>query len=270
MIEKSEHADQPRMAERDALAHRERANAERAALARTEGRPDGGDAVRSPRELRISAEDAARQRAERGDISHHTEAELRQQPEQRRIIGAAGALRDQEWLQPERWEKLDESERRAALSDAGRSLRDTYECADPPVLPKDFPEYSGGKLLGFYADGATKGAPDGDYELALNKDLMAEGDPREALGNYLHEFRHAYQHEMATRYEKPQFRNFVHDVKLAEEWSANFHDYQESPPEGMAQDDPAFRDLFDRYENQPVERDAREFSQRLLRELYRR
>jgi hypothetical protein len=259
---------------REARDHRQRRGAEQAAARRAEANGDGGEGRQGKQSYhRLGPEEAARVRIQRG-AEHsdkpavRTEVEARDQAERFRLIGAAEALRGNERLKPERWRGLNQYERREALHSAGKVLRDAYGCADPPVLPKDFPEYSGGKLLGYYSDGATKDVPEGAYELALNKALMASDNPRDTLDTYLHEFRHAYQHEMATRFEKPQFAHLVHDVNRAAEWSRNFHDYK-NPPENMSDQHPDFGRLAEQYENQPIERDAREFSENLLREIYR-
>lgn len=258
---------------REARDHRQRRGADQAAARRIELHGEGSEA-RTGRQSdhRLYAEDAARIRIERGTGDGDkplNRAETSDQADQRRFTGAAEALRGNEWLKPERWRGLNQYERQEALHSVGKTLRDAYGCVDPPVLPKDFPEYAGGKLLGYYSDGATKANPAGDYEVALNKALMASDNPRDALQTYLHEFRHAYQHEMATRFEKPQFIGLVHDVDRAGEWSRNFGDYKEGPPKNMSDQHPDFRRLFEEYENQPVERDARAFSDKLLNEIYR-
>lgn len=262
--------------DRVAHDHRQRRGSEQAAARRIDMHPDGAEASKvGGDDRRRSAEDAARLRiegeAKSSDVPRRMETESREQAEHGRVTRTVEALRGNDWLQPEHWRGLNEYERRAALVSAGRVLRDSYGCADAPVIPKDFAEYSGGTLLGFYADGASKDSPTGDYELAVNNKLMASDDPRQTLETYLHEFRHAYQHEMAARFDKPQFEGLVHDPDLAAEWSRNFrgNNYKEGPPPEMPAEHPDYRRLFEEYENQPVERDAREFAQRLLREIYR-
>lgn len=259
----------------EARDHRQRRDAEQAAVRRMDARGESLESrVEEQSARRHSAEEAARLRIERGvecsdSPQRPSEVETLDQVEQRRITGAAEVLRENKRLMPEQWSRLNQYDRKAALDSVGKALRDAYECPDPPVLPKDFPEYSGGRLLGYYADGATKEAPQGDYELALNNALMRSDNPRDSLETYLHEFRHAYQHEMASRFDKPQFAGNVHDIEQAAEWSRNFRNYKNGPPEKMPADHPDFSKLFKEYENQPVEKDAREFSERLLREMYR-
>jgi len=187
-----------------------------------------------------------------------------------KIGSTVEAFRGIDWLEPEKWRGLDSVERRIALDNAGKELMHVYECPAPPLLPKEFPEYDGRTLLGFYEDGASIRNPEGDYGISLSERLMSYTEPREALEAYCHEFRHAYQHEMAGRYEKPEFQNMVHDLDLAAEWNESFRNYKDGPPEWMDQDDPRYAQLFNQYQNQAVERDARQFSQNIVTQLYER
>jgi hypothetical protein len=182
--------------------------------------------------------------------------ETRVETEETRMKRATESMRKFDWLQPEKWKGLGPEERRNALEGAGRYLRDAYEFPEPPLMPRKFPEYEGKVLLGFYSDGPSDKNLKADYELALNQQLLdaRHNHPRQALETYSHEFRHAYQHEMAGRFKNGL--GIVHDRSLAAEWAKNLDNYQH-PDED-----------FERYREQPVERDAREFSQRLARGLY--
>ncbi|GEM_PF-2352239 len=189
-------------------------------------------------------------------------------PENVRMKSAVDSIKDIEGLKPEKWGSLDPTERRVALEHAGKALNNAYDCGEPPVYVKDFPEYKKGVLLGSYEDGADIKHPNGDYDISMNEKLIAEEDPRKALGTYCHEFRHGYQHEMASRYAKPQFENLVHDKDKAAEWHANIENYQEGPPPEMKPDDPEFKELAKKYEEQIVERDARNFSEMIVKGVY--
>lgn len=184
------------------------------------------------------------------------EANVEKLSEQTRLDMAVESFKKMDDLKPERWRELSPERRKIALEHAGKALRDAYECPDPPLMPRDFPEYDGSVLLGVYRDGASIDNLKGDYDLSLNEQLLHNDDPRHALDAYCHEFRHAYQSEMASRYDKGQFRNMVHDTEAAARWSENFRDYKNPSKE------------FDQYREQIVEKDAREFSEHLVRNVY--
>lgn len=185
------------------------------------------------------------------------EASFEAKPEHVRLASAVESIEKIDDLKPERWRELTPQRRTVALQHAGRALRDAYDCPDPPLLPSDFPEYRDGKtLLGFYQDGATRENLDSDYVIRMNEKLLQHDDPSKALETYSHEFRHAYQAEMANRYEKPQFRNMVHDKNAAAKWSENIKKYND--PEND----------FAEYRKQAIEEDARAFSQKLVSQIY--
>jgi hypothetical protein len=210
---------------------------------------------------RLTPDELAKSKVDEGkDASTEThETSLEAKPEHVRLAAAAESIEKIDDLKPERWRELTPQRRTLALQQAGRSLRDAYDCPDPPLMPRDFPEYNDGKiLLGFYQDGATLDHPNSDYVLRLNEKLLHHDDPSKALETYSHEFRHAYQSEMATRYEKPQFRNLVHDKDAAAKWSENFRAGSYKHP----------ADDFDQYREQIVEKDAREFAKKLVNRIY--
>ncbi len=173
-----------------------------------------------------------------------------------RLENVTKSLKGLESIKQENWQDYDPKRRHYELEQVGRYLRDAYECPDPPLIEKNFPEYDGKTLLGFYQDGADIDNPDGDYRMALNERVLNSNDAKEAVKTYCHEYRHAYQLEMVNRYEKPQFANLVHDKTEAEKWHKNFQDYKH-------QDDD-----YEQYLNQPVEKDAREFSEKIVRQIY--
>jgi hypothetical protein len=170
--------------------------------------------------------------------------------EQDRHQQLVDTLKQNTWLEKDKWETLSPTERRVALEYAGRSLRDAYQCPDPPLIPESFPEYDGKTLLGQYKDG--------DYDIEMNERILDGKDAEEALRTYCHEFRHAYQHEMVQRYDSGTFRHLVHDKDAAEQWSHNLNGNGYQRPEVD----------FEKYREQPVELDARQFSERIVKARY--
>jgi hypothetical protein len=191
---------------------------------------------------------------EQGEFARHALRETR-------LDTAAESLKQIEWLKPKKWAQLDIHEKAVALNAAGRVLSEAYHHPDPPLLVKDMGDPG---LLGAYGDGyrfdKDTGEIEGaDYGIIMNRaaeidyEKLFGADPVVALRTYAHEFRHSYQAEQTTRYGKPQFRSLVDDPQAAQEW---LHDYI-APEED-----------YDAYRNQPVEKDAREFAEELVRRLY--
>ena len=173
-----------------------------------------------------------------------------------RLENVTKSLKGLESIKQENWQSYDPIRRHYELEQVGRYLRDAYECPDPPLIKINFPEYDGKTLLGFYQDGADIDNLDGDYRMVLNERLLNSNEAKEVVKTYCHEYRHAYQLEMVNRNDKPQFANLVHDKFEAEKWSKNFKNYKHP------------RDDYEQYLNQPVEKDAREFSEQIVRQLY--
>ena len=176
--------------------------------------------------------------------------------EETRLDTAAQRLSQIEWLKPEAWNQLDEYQRRVALDLTGRELADIYECPNPPLLAGPLAEDMDPNLLGAYDDEEYYIAENLGAEIDYGR-LLGD-DPAAALRTYAHEFRHTYQHYQASLYESGQLfiSRQVHDVDKAREWSVNLQDYK------AADDD------YDTYYNQPVERDARDFAEKLVRRIY--
>lgn len=177
-----------------------------------------------------------------GHLSEHSETE--------RLETAADHLSQMEGLQPETWSALPETKREWCLRQVGQRLSEAYECPAPPFIGSQMLEVDGGVLLGAYSDP--------EYITRLNRELLRENDVGKALGTYCHEFRHAYQHEMATRYNSA-FRHLCHDETAAARWAENLDGRYvsfETNPEG--------------YAAQSVEKDARDFADRLKEEVAKR
>lgn len=161
--------------------------------------------------------------------------------ELQRLEKAAGEIAQIEGLAPDKWAQLDETRREWCLRQVGDRLSAAYECPAPPFITSDMPE----GLLGAHSDS--------EYMTKLNREILRIRDGDEALNTYCHEFRHAYQHEMAIRYDSI-FKHLCHDEASAAKWSENLapghYISYEQDPEG--------------YQNQPVEKDARDFADRIL------
>jgi len=177
-----------------------------------------------------------------GHLAEHTETE--------RMESAAEHVSRVEQLRPEVWSGLTETEREWCLRQVGQRLGEAYECPAPPFIGCQMAEVDGGVLRGAHSDS--------EYITRLNRDLLKEKNADEAIETYCHEFRHAYQHEMATRYNSA-FRHLCHDEAKAARWSENLDGRYvsfEADPEG--------------YEAQSVEKDARNFAHSLKEEVRRR
>lgn len=146
---------------------------------------------------------------------------------------------------PSDWEKMNTTQRYWRLESVGRALCRIYDTGSPETLPKRFPEHREGTLLGLFDNG--------EHRIAINETLLHSKEPQDALRTFLHEWRHAYQREMASRCDS-QFHHLCHDVSLARDWRRNLEPGRyvsaETDPEG--------------YWSQPVERDARAFADELV------
>lgn len=172
--------------------------------------------------------------------------DVKEVTETERLEKAAGEISRMEQLRPEEWAGLDETRREAYLRQVGQRLSDAYECPAPPFIGVKMPEVGNGVLLGEHSDP--------EYITRLNRELIQSTNPDEALRTYCHEFRHAYQQEMAGR-QGTAFSHLCHDETQAASWGNNFKNYV------RYEDDPVG------YEAQPVERDAREFSDRMMEKV---
>lgn len=172
---------------------------------------------------------------------------IEQLAEEQRLEMATRELQRLEHLQPEKWADADAPTRRALLDEVGRRLMSAYETPAPDALDMKFPEDENGVLCGSYSDE--------DWRLAINEKLLEQDDVREAIRTYMHEFRHAYQREMVTRWENG-FEHLIHDRELAREWREGFDNYTDPNSD------------YEAYLRNPVERDARSFAERMVNELY--
>jgi hypothetical protein len=207
-------------------------------------------------------------------------SDKRQPTESQRFDEAGEKLRQNDWLKPENWKKLNDTEKRVALERAGRQLSDGYHHPDPPLFVIS-DKGEGKNSLGVYGDGYSYDKRSdkivgSDYRIELNKDgetrcggKLFGDDPKEALHTYSHEFRHSYQYEQANR-----FGNGFHtdNPEQAKEWAENLRvrDYKQPPDKSLAESDPEkYKREFAEYENQPVERDANHFADEIIDRIYK-
>jgi hypothetical protein len=179
--------------------------------------------------------------------------------ENERLERSVERLRSVRELQPDAWRDLhDPVARRYALDRAGRELEQVYGSPRPPVLPADHaPE----NHHGMYSDER--------WTMTVNERLLDSDDPAPALETYLHEYRHSYQRLDIERLNSPIQPD---SVENAVGWEANLRSgrYKEAPEDGLALANPErYERLFREYEEQPVERDAREFAREITERLYR-
>jgi len=192
------------------------------------------------------------------DVRHVAEA---------RLDAAAEGLRRLEGLDPERWAELDQYGKVAVLNAAGREMGPVYDIPAPPLLVDDMgnPRVQGSYGNGYSRNPHTGQVEGAEYGIAMNREAQVDfrkklfgDDPSVALETYAHEFRHSYQTEQASAYDKPQFRNFVDDPELAGRWSQNLKRYMSPEVD------------YDAYRDQAVERDARAFAEELVRRVCRK
>lgn len=193
--------------------------------------------------------------------------------ERERIKQAAEKIKQIEAMRPEKWKNLSKEEKEWSLRRCGKALRDVYHTPDPPLL-----SYKGEiNEHGEYGDGSSYRKTaifNRDYGIRMNEEGMKEtgeklfgDDPKAALETYAHEFRHSYQCEQAHAFD--QGLKTDNPVK-AKEWSENLgKNYIEPPSSELADTNPQeYKIKFGAYENQPVERDARDFASKLVSEIY--
>ena len=194
--------------------------------------------------------------------------------EQRRLSQAAGDIRKQDQMQPEKWKALSNEDKGRALEHFGKSLGDAYDTPDPPLFrEKDSPNSQGSFGNGEKYDLSTDKMVGNEYGIKMNEEAVTErntnlfgDDPKEAVSTYGHEFRHSYQSEQAERFDKG-FK--TDDPVKAREWSENFKDYKNPPDNELKETNPErYSKEFAEYRNQPVERDANGFGSRLASAIF--
>jgi len=234
-----------------------------------EGIDDKAGKIESIDDIRRSSENSALRKWEKANPEIAEIARLNTSSEQ---------IKKMEWTQPEKWRTLDETQKRVALDRIGEVLMRSYDHPKPSLFVE---ENKDKKAIGSYGDGYKSDSSGNligaDYGIELNREgelkraheKIFGKDPKLALGAYAHEFRHSYQYEQASRYEKPQFASLVDNPEKAREWSENIKTYNEAPPKELLDKDPdEYRKRFDKYANQPVEKDANNFADELIKRIY--
>jgi hypothetical protein len=108
------------------------------------------------------------------------------------------------------------------------------------------------------------------WTMAVNERLLDSDDPAPALETYLHEYRHSYQRLEMERLGSPIRPD---NLESAMEWEANLRldGYRGAPDDHLASTIRAqYGELFREYEEQPIERDSREFAREIVEHLYRK
>jgi len=179
--------------------------------------------------------------------------------EDERLEQSVERLRGVRGLRPDEWRELhDPLARRYVLDRAGRELQGVYGSPRPPLLPVErIPE----NHHGAYSDER--------WTMTVNERLLDSDDPAAALETYLHEYRHSYQRLEVERLDSPIRPD---NLESAMEWEANLRleGYKGAPDDHLAATDRVrYEELFREYEEQPVERDAREFAREIVERVYR-
>jgi len=147
---------------------------------------------------------------------------------------ALGGVRE---LDPDRWQEINETERLAALQQAENALATAQERPAMPVRVEQLPS----NYRGYF---------DGDH-ITLNADLVRDTDVRQAVETLAHEGRHAYQrHAIDNPGTHP-------DTQEVNQWRHNFDHYKTAQRHG-----------FRAYQNQPIEKDARAYADRIVQARY--
>lgn len=174
---------------------------------------------------------------------------------------AADDIRAISGLAPDAWSQGDIYHKAAVLREVSQALGKAYGIPSPPIIVREVEDRY---VFGWYGDGYTYDCETGqivgaDYAIVMNQrantnmQKLFGDDPVQAVHTLAHEFRHSFQAEMTSRYIKPQFRPHVPNPGIVQEW---IHEYIHP-----GQD-------YDAYVNQPVERDANDFADKLVQRLY--
>jgi hypothetical protein len=170
--------------------------------------------------------------------------------ERERITSAAERLRAIPALRPEAWQHLNRTEREWAVRHGCRELTETFKYPAPEMLFTDLPETQTTVRLGDYSDE--------DFRVRINEKLLDRPSPADVLEVVCHEYRHAYQHEMAGREMGGLLRDTVPDHSAARIWADNLRPGAYRTPERGIRD----------YHDQTVERDSRAFAAAIRSRLY--
>jgi len=155
----------------------------------------------------------------------------------------------------EQWDESDPVKNRYLLERVGREMMDVHEAPPPPIHPKEM------------SSGALGSNDDSAFHIELNKDLLDQQDPGEALNAYLHEYRHAEQHYEVLK-SHGVGRASV-DVVRAADLERNLDSQHYIPPPEDDQQ-PGAEQMQANYEAQLAETDSRGFADRITAEILER
>ena len=182
------------------------------------------------------------------------------------IDQASDLIVKNEWLNPEIWKNLKEPEaKRVALERTGEKLSKIFKNPKPPLFVY---EKSKKGELGHYKPEEWKIRMFAGEKTKFGDKLFGD-DPRAALRTYCHEFRHSYQEEQILAYKKG-FSTDENREKL-ELWADNWKHYIEAPDDKLAEIDyERYQRDYEKYKNQPIEKDADEFADLMTKRVYYR
>jgi len=199
------------------------------------------------------------------DIEKLNRTEYHSNKEIELLDKASNKLAKNEWLNPDIWKNMDDIGKRIALEHVGEDLREIYKQPNPPLFVSDKSEEG---ELAYFDPKEWKIAMFKNEESKLGGKLFGE-DPRGALNAYCHEFRHSYQEEQIQEYKKG-FSTDENREKL-ELWADNWKHYIEAPDDKLAEIDyERYQRDYEKYKNQPIEKDVDEFADLMTKRVYYR
>ncbi|HIY25026.1 MAG TPA: hypothetical protein H9837_12125 [Candidatus Brachybacterium merdigallinarum] len=166
------------------------------------------------------------------------------------------------------WADLEEHERKAIIDELIRREFEEYGLEPPEVVYFDDPGDEDGILLGSWNEG--------DQVMRLNENEAVLASPN-ILNTVVHEARHAAQYEMIDRVNQDWG-----NIPLVSDARENFEYWQIEREHGITREeieaweenyygDPGYKSSeeygFEEYEDQPVERDAREAGEEYVEDL---
>lgn len=168
--------------------------------------------------------------------SEEEQADKDMQKEIRKLLSSDKRFSSKAWL------KATEEEREQILRELLTELEKIYNIDISDINFEKIETESEGTTLG-----VLNYSESGDMTITLNDKLVKNDlNYMSAINTLLHEMRHGYQHSVCDNPEK--YENVSEET--IESWRDNFSDYKTSEDDG-----------FDAYEKQPVEQDARDFSE---------
>lgn len=164
--------------------------------------------------------------------------------EDRRQIRSIGSvLRGKDEIRPQVWGELDLGKRLAVLQELERKIA---AIQGRPAADLEIEALDDLSLCGSYTPASTNESG----RIIINQTYVTDGDVSNVLDTLIHEGRHAYQHYAGAH------PGFLADDALELEWTENLKNYRSAEDFGQRL-----------YEGQPIEVDARQYADRVLRQL---